>query len=196
MSTPYTKLTNLEVTGDLKSATQTITGNVAVGGNVAVNTNKFTVAASTGNTAVAGTLGVTGATTLTGALNANGGIVAPSIVKLVELGTITYEATSAEATTLYTLADGDVLLKAYCYVTADFDSGDGDVLILGDSDTADLIFAAADITEGTVGYYASDDLFEIGADTTGTAIKATLTKSGTAATQGSATFYGLIATLA
>jgi hypothetical protein len=181
MSTNYTVFTNLKATGAFAAeGAVAITGNATIGGTAAV----------TGNTTVGGTLGVTGNTTVGGNLTVTGTLAAPGVVKLIELGDVTFEETSGEAVALYTLPEGAVLLKAYCVVTAAFNSGDSDVLILGTTATDDALMASADITEGTPATYQKD-AWLVGGEG-GTAINAKLTKTGAAATTGAATFYALV----
>ena len=91
---------------------------------------------------------------------------------------------------MHTLPKDAILLEIICDVTEAFNSGSSDVLTIGAGDDADAIMAADDITEGTIGTYRKD-AWAIG-DAVGTAITATLTKSGTAATKGKAIIYGLI----
>lgn len=115
---------------------------------------------------------------------------ADSFVRLRKLGTVLYSATSGQAATLYTLPEGSILLEVICNLTQAFNSGTSDSLTIGADSTADALMAAADITETQTGVYRKD-AFVIGG-ASGTAITATLTKAGTAATEGKADIYGLI----
>lgn len=157
---------------------------------MATNYTVFTNLKATGEMAVGGNAAVTGNATVGGNLAVTGTLTAPGAVKLIKLGNITFEATSGEAVALYTLPKDAVLLKVYCVVTAAFNSGDSDVLILGTTATDDALMAAADITEATPATYQKDAWLVGGA--TGTAISAKLTKTGEAATTGAATFYALV----
>ena len=195
MSTNYTVFTNLKATGAFAAeGTLAVTGNTTVGGTAAItgNTTVGGTLGITGNTTAGGTLAVTGNTTVGGNLTVTGTLAAPGVVKLIELGDVTFEETSGEAVALYTLPEGAVILKAYCVVTAAFNSGDSDVLILGTTATDDALMASGDITEATPATYQKD-AWLVGGEG-GTAINAKLTKTGTAATTGAATFYALVCT--
>lgn len=159
---------------------------------MSTNYTVFTNLKATGAFAAEGTLAVTGNATIGGNLSVTGALAAPGVVKLIELGDVTFGETSGEAVALYTLPKDAVILKVYCVVTAAFNSGDSDVLILGTTATDDALMASADITEGTPATYQKDAWLVGGA--TGTAINAKLTKTGEAATTGAATFYALVCT--
>ena len=115
---------------------------------------------------------------------------ADSFVRLVKVGTVLFGATSGQAATLYTLAPGAILLEVICDVTQAFNSGDSDSLTIGAGAEADALMGADDITETQVGTYRKDAWVIGGAE--GTAITATLTKAGTAATKGKADIYARI----
>ena len=189
----YTVFTNLKATGEIAAGGEAaVTGAATVGGAAAV-TGNATVGGGLdviGNASVGGNLGVTGNLAVTGNIIVTGALTAPGAVKLIELGSIGFDAVSGEAAALYTLPEGAVLIKAFCTVTETFDSGDGDVLILGTADSGDALMASADITETAAATYQKE-AWLIGGEE-GTAILATLTKTGTAATKGAATFRALL----
>lgn len=111
---------------------------------------------------------------------------APGVPKVVKLGQITYNATSGTAVTLGTVPQGCRILKVWCEVTDAFNSGTSDTLKIGTAADDDLFMKTSDITTHTAGGYGKDCFYQCIA---ATAIKATLSKSGTAATAGSADVY-------
>lgn len=106
------------------------------------------------------------------------------------LDTVNYDAVSGEAVLLYTLPANALVLRVLCVVNAAFDSGTSDVLILGTTEDDDALMAAADIDETAAGTYTKTVYLAGGA--AGTGIYATLTKTGTEADAGSASFYGRV----
>jgi len=106
------------------------------------------------------------------------------------LGTVDYDAESGVAALLYTLPANALLLRVVCVVHSAFDSGTSDLLMLGTSDDADELMAAGDIDETAEGTYTKT-AYLVGS-AAGTGIYATLTKTGTEATAGQATFYGRV----
>jgi hypothetical protein len=139
----------------------------------------------------AGGADITGNSKVTGNLEVTGVLTNPGNAKLVKLGVLNFNsAASGTAVTLYTLPEGAILKRVICNLTAAFNAGDSNVVILGTAATADLLMAAGDINEATPAAYFKDK-FLVGAEG-GTAIKATYTQGGAAATTGAATFYGEI----
>jgi hypothetical protein len=131
----------------------------------------------------AGGADITGNSKVTGNLEVTGVLTNPGNAKLVKLGVLNFNsAASGTAVTLYTLPEGAILKRV--------NAGDSNVVILGTAATADLLMAAGDINEATPAAYFKDK-FLVGAEG-GTAIKATYTQGGAAATTGAATFYGEI----
>jgi len=106
-------------------------------------------------------------------------------VRTVEIGYIDKNTATASAKELWTLPAGCAIIKAIAFVETAFAGSTGDAVILGTTDTADALLAAADITEGTVGVYAKDNVVYAA---TATKIYATYTRTGTT-TAGKATFY-------
>lgn len=133
---------------------------------------------------------VCGNAAITGNLSVSGALSAAKLLSLVTLGTVEYDAASGEAATLYTLPEGAVLIKAICVVNEAFNSGDGDVLILGTAVDDGALMGLSEIDETAEAAYQKDVWLVGGAG--GTAIKAKLTKSGTEATEGAAQFFAII----
>jgi hypothetical protein len=105
---------------------------------------------------------------------------------LITLGTVDFSQESGTPILLATMEPGDILLGVTCEVTAAFNSSGGDVLVLGTAADPDALLAAGDITETAIGTCGKAVTLRAGSADLG--LYATLTKSGTAATAGSATF--------
>ena len=135
----------------------------------------------------AATAAISGAATIGGALTVTGVIseAGTQKVKTVEIGYIDKNTATATAKELWTLPAGCAILQAIAFVETAFAGSTEDAVILGTTGTADALLAAADITEGTVGIYAKDNV-EYAA--TATKIYATYTRTGTT-TAGKTTFY-------
>ena len=117
---------------------------------------------------------------------------APGVAKAVKLGQITYTATSGTAVKIGTVPADHRILKVWCEVTTAFNSGTSDTLKIGTATDDDAFLATGDITTHTAGCYKKDAFFRCA---TATDIKATLSKTGTAATAGVADIYVLLAKL-
>lgn len=109
-------------------------------------------------------------------------------------GTINFNSAGG-AVTLDSLAIGDVVVQCWAQVLTAFNAGTTNVLVVGNSATADKFLAAADVTEGTPGVYPTGGKGPYTAETAAGSLIAAYSQTGTAATTGSAKVYALITSI-
>jgi hypothetical protein len=99
---------------------------------------------------------------------------------------------SQSSVTLDTLAVGDVVVRCWAEVTAAFNAGTTNVLILGNGVTTNKFLAAADVTEGSTGVSPAGGVGPFTAETVAGSLVAAFSQTGTPATTGAATVYALV----